>query len=44
LPVELLDPFRRIELDAAKFGVVAGEVAPTSVVAVGLALRREGDR
>ena len=44
LPVEPLDPFRRILFDAAKFGVAADEVAPTSVVAVGLALRREGDR
>jgi hypothetical protein len=42
--VEPLDPFRRILLDAAKFGVAAADVAPTSVVAVGLALRREGDR
>ena len=44
LRVEPLDPFRRIPLDAAKFGVAADDVAPTSVVAVGLALRREGDR
>ena len=44
LPVEPLDPFRRITLDAAALGVVADQVAPTSVVAVGLALRREGDR
>jgi len=44
LKVEPLDPFRRIPLDAAKCGVTADDVAPTSVVALGLALRREGDR
>jgi len=44
LPVEPLDPFRRIAFDSAKLGVSAAEVAPTAVVAVGLALRREGDR
>ena len=44
LPVEPLDPFRRIPLDAAALGVAADHVGPTSVVAVGLALRREGDR
>jgi len=43
LPVEPLDPFRRIRLDGAKLGVDADQVAATSVVAVGLALRREGD-
>jgi len=44
IPVEPLDPFRRIAFDAGKAGVVAEEVAATSVVAVGLALRRGGDR
>lgn len=44
LPVEPLDPFRRIPLDAGALGVAGDEVGPTSVVAVGLALRREGDR
>lgn len=44
LPVEPLDPFRRIAFDAAAAGVEAAEAAPTSVVAVGLALRRAGDR
>ncbi|MCX6552243.1 MAG: type IV pilus assembly protein PilM [Acidobacteria bacterium] len=44
LPVERLDPFRRITFDAAKSGVRADEAAPTAVVAVGLALRRAGDR
>jgi len=44
LPVEPLDPFRRIAFDAARAGVDADEVAATAVVAVGLALRRAGDR
>jgi type IV pilus assembly protein PilM len=43
-PVELFDPFKRVGFDAAKFGVDATEVAPTAAVAVGLALRRAGDR
>ena len=44
-PVESLDPFRRIRFDAAKFGVGdMASVAPTAAVAVGLALRRAGDR
>jgi len=44
LEVEPLDPFRRIVFDASKFGVEADEAAATAVVAVGLALRRAGDR
>ncbi len=44
-PVELFDPFRKIQFDAKKFGIDRVEdVAPTSAVAVGLALRRGGDR
>ena len=43
-PVELFDPFKRVAFDAAKFGVDAVEVAPTAAVAVGLALRKAGDR
>ena len=43
-PVELFDPFKRVAFDAAKFGVDAADVAPTAAVAVGLALRRAGDR
>jgi type IV pilus assembly protein PilM len=43
--IENFDPFRRIAFDAAKFGVQApGDVAATAAVAVGLALRRVGDR
>ena len=42
-PVEALDPFRRVEFDAAKFGMdEAGRVS--AAVAVGLALRKAGDR
>jgi type IV pilus assembly protein PilM len=44
LPVEPLNPFRRIAFDADKAGVDADEAASTAVVAVGLALRRAGDR
>jgi type IV pilus assembly protein PilM len=43
-PVELFDPFKRVTFDAAKFGVNAVDVAPTAAVAVGLALRKAGDR
>ncbi len=43
-PVELFDPFKKVAFDAAKFGVTALDVAPTAAVAVGLALRRAGDR
>jgi type IV pilus assembly protein PilM len=43
-PVESFDPFRKVAFDAAKFKLDAAEVAPTAAVAVGLALRRVGDR
>ncbi|MEO7274121.1 MAG: type IV pilus assembly protein PilM [Vicinamibacterales bacterium] len=43
-PVEMFDPFKTIAFDAAKFHVDAADVAPTAAVAVGLALRRAGDR
>ncbi len=44
-PVELFDPFRKVQIDAKKFGIEHLEqVAPTAAVAVGLALRRAGDR
>ena len=42
-PVESLDPFRRLEFDSAKFGM--DDVGRASAaVAVGLALRKAGDR
>jgi len=44
-PVEALDPFKRVTFDFKKFQVdSAADVAPTVAVAVGLALRRAGDR
>ena len=43
-PVEAFDPFRRVKFDAAKFGVDADAVAAMAAVAVGLALRKAGDR
>ncbi len=42
-PIEAFDPFRNVAFDARKFGD-ATEAAPTAAVAVGLALRRVGDR
>jgi type IV pilus assembly protein PilM len=44
-PVEMFDPFRRVNLDAKKFSGEQRETfSPTAAVAVGLALRRAGDR
>jgi type IV pilus assembly protein PilM len=44
-PVEMLDPFKRVGFDVKRFNVAsAADVAPTAAVAVGLALRRVGDR
>ncbi|MBI1875638.1 MAG: type IV pilus assembly protein PilM [Acidobacteria bacterium] len=44
-PVEPFDPFKKIGFDASRFGVDdLQEIAPTAAVAVGLALRRAGDR
>jgi len=44
-PVEALDPFKRVAFDAKKFQVAsAADIAPTAAVAMGLALRRVGDR
>jgi type IV pilus assembly protein PilM len=43
--VESFDPFKKISFDPAKLGVQDPEnVAPTAAVAVGLALRKTGDR
>lgn len=43
--VEVFDPFRRIAFDAKKLGVEdAATVGHTAAIAVGLALRRAGDR
>jgi type IV pilus assembly protein PilM len=44
-PVETLDPFKKIAFDAQKLRVSdAVDLTPTAAVAVGLALRRAGDR
>jgi type IV pilus assembly protein PilM len=43
-PVEAFDPFKRVAFDASKFNVSSADVGPTAAVAVGLALRRAGDR
>jgi type IV pilus assembly protein PilM len=44
-PVEAFDPFKRVIFDSKKAqGAAADAVAPTAAVAVGLALRRVGDR
>jgi type IV pilus assembly protein PilM len=43
-PVEAFDPFRRVAFDARKVAGNPAEIAATAAVAVGLALRRAGDR
>ena len=43
-PVEALDPFKRVTFDAKKIQGSMADLAPTAAVAVGLALRRAGDR
>ena len=44
-PVEAFNPFKKVAFDVKKFNIgSAEEVAPTAAVAVGLALRRMGDR
>jgi len=43
--VEVFDPFKKIAFDAARLGITDSEgLIPTAAVAVGLALRRVGDR
>jgi type IV pilus assembly protein PilM len=42
--VEPFDPFRQVTFDAKKLGVMPEEMAPLLAVALGLALRRAGDR
>jgi len=43
IPVEQFDPFREVAVDGVPAGDIA-ELAATAGVAVGLALRRAGDR
>jgi type IV pilus assembly protein PilM len=42
--VELFDPFKQVAFDVKKLGVSPEEMAPLAAVAVGLALRKVGDR
>lgn len=45
VPVEILNPFRKIEVDNRKFDpAFIMDVAPMAAVAVGLALRKPGDK
>lgn len=45
VPVEVLNPFKKIEVDNRKFDpAVIMSAAPAAAVAVGLALRRPGDK
>ncbi len=44
-PVETFDPFKKMSFEPAKLGIAEPEnVLPTAAVAVGLALRKAGDR
>ena len=43
-PVEMFDPFKKIEFDLRKAGMPHSELTSTVAVAVGLALRKAGDR
>jgi type IV pilus assembly protein PilM len=43
-PVEAFDPFRKVSFDAKRFNIDPSEIASTVAVAVGLGLRRVGDR
>jgi type IV pilus assembly protein PilM len=44
-PVEPFDPFKKVAFDSKKFKTdPSADMAPTVAVAVGLALRRVGDR
>jgi len=42
--VDRFDPFKQVAVDAGRLGVNVEDVAPVAAVAVGLALRRAGDR
>ena len=45
VPVEILNPFKNIEIDPRRFDpTYVMEVAPMAAVAVGLGLRRPGDK
>jgi type IV pilus assembly protein PilM len=45
VPVEILNPFKAIEVDNKRFDAgLISSAAPSAAVAVGLALRRPGDK
>jgi type IV pilus assembly protein PilM len=45
VPVEILNPFKNIEIDNKRFDPAALlQAAPAAAVGVGLALRRPGDK
>jgi type IV pilus assembly protein PilM len=44
VPVDMLDPFKKVSFDSRKLGADVDEAGATAAVAVGLALRRGGDR
>ncbi len=45
VPVEILNPFKNIEIDNKRFDpAVILAAAPSAAVAVGLSLRRPGDK
>jgi len=45
VPVEIMNPFKAIEVDERRFDpAFITEVAPMAAVAVGLALRKAGDK
>ena len=45
VPVEITDPFKNVKIDAKRFdATLISESAPMCAVAVGLAIRRPGDR
>jgi type IV pilus assembly protein PilM len=44
-PVEMFDPFKKVAFEPAKLNLpAADQIAPTAAVAIGLALRKAGDR
>jgi type IV pilus assembly protein PilM len=43
-PIDAFDPFKRVTFPKKAQGIAAETIAPTAAVAVGLALRRVGDR
>jgi type IV pilus assembly protein PilM len=42
--IERFDPFRQVSFDDTRLGVSAHDMAPLAAVALGLAIRRRGDR